>query len=264
MDKKIKKMLIWGAIVTVVIAIISAIIIIVGIYNNNDDTIVAGAMVFILYIAFIIAIFLVRFVNSKFRNNQPVESASNESEDFSDLSYTDKKLLKKYAAIGKDEYNDIGFVSFVNEKITFSAEAKFGYIKDFNNIPGYHLAFTISGTELVSMPEDYDDSMDYEDNLFTVDLGYFDEVLLSTPENDNGIIVDDIENLEGQKIDIQQFKGYVASIKTVESDDIDIGEIRFVKWTKNRKVIKFKLLVGIGLGDIVVGTVELKEDKEAS
>lgn len=51
--------------------------------------------------------------------------------------------------------------------------------------------------------------------------------------------------------------GYIAVINTA-----DLGEIKFVKWNKNSNIIQFKLLVEYGLCDIVVGTVELTENKQ--
>ena len=84
---------------------------------------------------------------------------------------------------------------------------------------------------------------------------------MSTPENDNGIIVNDIENLKGKTIRIKQDEGYFAYVHTAESDEIAIGEITFVEWDKFSKIIKFKLLIDYGLCDIVVGTIKLEEDK---
>jgi len=177
------------------------------------------------------------------------------------LSQVDKKLLEQLASIKEDEFNDIGYVSFVNEGIKFSAKGKYGCIKDFNGKQGYHFGFNIEGIELVDKPEDYEDIVDYEGLLFNIDLAYFEDALLSQPENDNGIIVSDISNLEGKTINIQGQNGYIAQIQTAETDDIDIGEIKFIEWKENSKIIKFKLVVGYGLCDIVVGTVRLIEDK---
>ena len=98
--------------------------------------------------------------------------------------------------------------------------------------------------------------------MFNIELGYYDGELLSESENDNGIIVNDINNLEGKTIKIKQADGYIAVINTADLDEISIGEIKFVKWNKNSKIIHFKLLVEYGLCDIVVGTVELTEDKQ--
>lgn len=56
--------------------------------------------------------------------------------------------------------------------------------------------------------------------------------------------------------------GYIAVINTADLDEISIGEIKFVKCNKNSNIIQLKLLVEYGLCDIVVGTVELTEDKQ--
>ena len=98
--------------------------------------------------------------------------------------------------------------------------------------------------------------------MFNIELGYYDGELLSESENDNGIIVNDINNLGGKTIKFKQADGYIAVINTADLDEISIGEIKFVKWNKNSKIIHFKLLVEYGLWDIVVGTVELTEDKQ--
>lgn len=98
--------------------------------------------------------------------------------------------------------------------------------------------------------------------MFNIELGYYDGELLSKSENDNEIIVNDINNLEGKTIKIKQADGYIAVINTANLDEISIGEIKFVKWNKNSNIIQFKLLVKYGLCDIVVGTVELTEDKQ--
>lgn len=97
--------------------------------------------------------------------------------------------------------------------------------------------------------------------MFNIKLGYYDGKLLSKSENGNGIIVNDIKNLECKTIKIKQADGYIAVINTADLDEISIGEIKFVKWNKNSKIIYFKLLVEYVLCDIVAGTVELTEDK---
>ena len=114
---------------------------------------------------------------------------------------------------------------------------------------------------MVGKPSDYEDVVNYEELLFLVELGYFDGVLLSSSENDNGIIVEDINDLQGKTIQIKQDEGYFAYVHTADSDEVAIGEIEFVKWNENSKIIKFKLIIDYGLCDVVVGTVKLTEDK---
>ena len=98
--------------------------------------------------------------------------------------------------------------------------------------------------------------------MFIIELGYYDSELLSKSENDNEIIVNNINNLKGKTIKIKQTDGYIAVINTADLDEISIGEIKFVKWNKNSNIIQFKLLVEYSLCDIVVGAVELTEDKQ--
>ena len=109
----------------------------------------------------------------------------------------------------------------------------------------YTLAFTPSmvlhngttqTTEMVVNPESeylkelpnhlrsYEDVVNYNELLFLIELGYFDGSLLSIPENDNGIIVKDIDNLQGKTIQIKQDEGYFAYVHTADSDDIAIGD----------------------------------------
>ena len=160
------------------------------------------------------------------------------------------------------DFGEVGYVSFVKAKLKFSANGKFACVKDFNGKKGYHLAFHVSGTKLVSKPEDYDDVVDYESTLFTVELAYFDGIRLSEPENDNGIVVKDIYRLQGKTIKIEQNHGYNAAISTAECDEIDCGEITFEQWDDNAHVISFKLLALYGVNDVIVGKVNLLEDSE--
>ena len=99
--------------------------------------------------------------------------------------------------------------------------------------------------------------------LYNIDLGYFEDIILSTPENDNGVVVvDDLTTLEGKTIKISQDNGYIASIDTAEIDDIDLGEIEFIEWKEDSKIIKFKFLISAGVCDIVAGTLNLIQDEE--
>lgn len=163
------------------------------------------------------------------------------------------------------EYNnrfnvDLGHVVFINQNLKFTAKGKYACVKDFNGIPGYHLAFYIDGTELVFTPENYEDVVNYRDTLFTVELGYFEGNKLSEPENDRGLIVDDIAGLKGKTIKLASDEGYIAQCETVEFDDIDRGEITFEEWDENAHVIYFKLFVSCGVSDIIVGRLTLEQD----
>ena len=168
------------------------------------------------------------------------------------------ELAKKY----KSAMAEVGYVTFLVDGIKFAAEGKFACVKDFNGIKGYHFAFRIEGNKLVSKPDDYDDVLDYESLLFTIEIGYFDGVKLSEPENDNGIVLNDISNLEGKTINIEPNKGYCAHISTVEWDDIDKGEITFEEWNEEKHVISFLLLASNGVSEVIVGKVELLPDND--
>ncbi len=247
--KKNKISLVLWIIFSIVFISFFTILVIGGSKINNDDLVVTGALGLIAFVP--LSIWETISNVNKLKKSTQIT-----------LSQHDKKLLCQFVSIKEDEFNDIGYVSFVNEGIKFSAKGKFGCVKDFNGKQGYHLGFYIEGLELVDKPEDYEDIIDYEGLLFNICLGYFEDSLLSQPENDNGIIVSDVSNLEGKAIQIQGHDGYIAHIHTAESDEIDVGEIKFVEWKENSKIIKFKFVVGYGLCDIVVGTIKLTEDRE--
>jgi|GEM_PF-3230295 len=170
-----------------------------------------------------------------------------------------KRLVKKYKNISNADYGELGVVKFVNEGLSFSAEGKYACIKDYNDKEGFHFAFNICGIKLISSPEGYDDIIDYESNLFRINIGYFDDCGLS-PENDNGVIVKDVSNLQGKTIHFKEDDGYMCDIETVEMDDIDFGEIEFVEWNEQNPIIKFKCIVGCGVSDIVFGKLRLTLD----
>lgn len=250
MKNKKTSLILWIVFSIVFIAFFT-ILVIGGTKVSNDDLVVVGALGLMAFVPLSIWEIISHI-------NKLKKSTLNANI----LSQHDKKLLDQFTSIKDDEFNEVGYVSFVNEGIKFSAKGKYGCVKDFNGKQGYHLGFNIEGIELVDKPKDYEDIVDYEGLLFNIDLGYFEDSLLSQPENDNGIIVNDISNLEGKTIQIQGHDGYIAHIHTAESDEIDVGEIKFIEWKENSKIIKFKLVVGYGLCDIVVGTLKLSEDKE--
>lgn len=171
-----------------------------------------------------------------------------------------KELKKPYHEI--EDYGDLGFVSFVNEKLKFSAKGKFTCIKDLNGIRGYHLAFYIEGTELVYMPEGYDDVIDYQNTLFKIELGDSEEMMLPEDEEKNGIVVKDVSSLKGKTIKLSQNRGYPLYLETVETDYIDCGEITFEEWGEGKHVIRLKAICVYGAHDILVGRLALQPDSE--
>lgn len=180
-----------------------------------------------------------------------------------DLYY---KTVAETQALVK-QFNDrfdveLGQVCFIHQNLKFTAKGKFACVKDFNGERGYHLAFYIEGTELVSTPENYDDVINYRDTLFTVEIGYFEGNKLSQPENDRGVVVDDVSDLKGKTVKITADGGYIACVRTAETDDIDTGEITFEEWDENSHVIYFKLFVSCGVSDIIVGRLQLPQDTE--
>lgn len=256
---KNKIVLIAGIVASSIFTILFAFILLLGIANENDDLIVAGTLTLI----FCVPLFAWEIFSSikKYKNNNsnPIVATASIKESVAKQN----GLEDKYSSIGKDQYNEVGYVHFVNEGLKFESKGKYAYIEDFNGIKGYHLAFNIYGTKLVETPEGYDDVIDYETFLYNIDLGYFEDIILSTPENDNGVaIVKDLNTLEGKTIKITQDGGYIATIDTAEIDDIDLGEIEFVEWNEESKIIKFKFLISAGVCDIVAGTLKLTQDEE--
>lgn len=177
------------------------------------------------------------------------------------------RILSEQELLLADKYNkvtnfgDVGFVSFIHAGLKFAAEGTFACVKDFNNLPGYHFAFNVIGTKLVDKPHEYDDVLHYEECLFSIELACFDGVKLSE-ENNNGIVLDSIDNLQGKTIQLKKNSGYVAQIATVEWDEINYGEITFEQWDENAHIISFKLLATAGVSEVITGKVKLLEDTE--
>lgn len=172
-------------------------------------------------------------------------------------------LMIKYKRVDFVNACEEGFVKFLSDDLTFAATGKYYIEKDFCGKKGYHLAIEISGTDLVKTPEDYTDTLDYESSLFRINIGYFDGIALSTPENDNGVILAEDEHLQGVTVYLEQNSGYVFSIDTVECDDLDCGQIKILEWNKNRHTIAFKCLASCGVADVICGKIDLQYDTEA-
>lgn len=160
-----------------------------------------------------------------------------------------------YADVNIDDCKELNQVTFANEGIAFSAQGRFTVKKDFNGVKGAHLALQISGTELISAPEDYTDVFDYENNLFKLNIGYFEDSPL-TEENKTGIILPE-SSFINKKIKFSSNKGYVCDLDTAESDEIDFGELEILEYTENSLTIFFKCLVIEWVSDVVYGKVKL-------
>ena len=165
-----------------------------------------------------------------------------------------------YAALDYKKCGELGFVNFTREGITFSAEGKFAIQKDFKGIKGNHLALQIYGTKMVSTPEEYDDVLDYESNLFKLNIGYFDDCPFAE-ENDTGLIMPE-EDLTDKEIFFASNNGYCCDLDTAESDDIDYGEFVILEHTEDSLTISFKCMVKYGAADVLYGKVKLIRDSQ--
>ncbi len=165
-----------------------------------------------------------------------------------------------YAALDYKKSSEIGFVNFTREGIKFSAEGKFATQKGFKGIKGNHLALQIYGTKMISTPEEYDDILDYESNLFKLNIGYFDEVPFAE-ENNSGLILPE-ENLTDKGIFFASNNGYCCGLETAESDDIDYGEFVILEHTEDSLTISFKCMVKYGAADVIYGKVKLIRDSQ--
>lgn len=154
-------------------------------------------------------------------------------------------------------YPNVGTAKFLKEKLEFKVEGKFAYKKDFKGIPGYHFAFKIKSNEITYMPPNYDNICGYDG--FCAEVGYFEEMPLAD-ENDCGVIVQDLENLQNKTITLDYETGYVFHFTTVEMDDIDYGQITILEFNKDYIIVAFKLAVNCGLNDVVVGTAKLTRE----
>ena len=175
-------------------------------------------------------------------------------------SALDGYLTATYANIDCKECGDMGYVNFARENLGFSAEGRFAVEKDFKGIKGNYLALQIRGTQLVSTPEDYDDVLDYESNLFTLNLGYFEDCPF-TEENDTGLILPD-GDIKGKAIRFSSDGGYVCNFDTAETDDIDRGELVISQLSDDSLTLSFKCLVGCGAAEVVYGKVTLTREKQ--
>lgn len=175
-------------------------------------------------------------------------------------SAMDGYLTATYANLDCTACGDLGYVNFARENLVFSAEGKFTVTEDFNGIKGKHLALQIRGTGLVSSPEDYDDVLDYESNLFTLNIGYFEDFPL-TEENDTGLILPE-GGVTGKIIRFSSDGGYVCNLDTAETDDIDRGELVISNLNEDSLTLSFKCLIGCGAAEVVYGKVTLMREKQ--
>ncbi len=245
--RKELKTIIISAVVFILLAIGVAV---AGVFFYNDGMIAIGITCAVLFVL----LYTWEIISAILERKKAKAEGAKLTED-------DKKLIQKFKDLKEEDYSEVGKVKFVVEGLKFDAEGKFACVENFNGKEGQHFAFNIKGTNLCEKPEGYEDVVRYEECLFGINLGYFEDIALSIPENENGIVVKDVSALEGQTIEIDTASGYVSTIDTVETDDITYGEIKFVKWNNRTKIISFKFIVDSGLCDIVAGTVKLSKEK---
>ncbi len=171
-------------------------------------------------------------------------------------------LADTYNNINFKELGDSGYVNFARENLIFSSEGKFTIEKDFNGVEGTHLALQIRGTKIVSKPTDYDDVLDYETYLFTLNVGYFENCPF-TEENDSGLILPQ-EDIIGKSIRFSSNGGYVCNLDSVETDDVERGELLISEMTEESMIISFKCLVECGAADVLYGKIKLIRDPQNS
>ena len=171
-------------------------------------------------------------------------------------------LNDAYDNINCKECSALGYVNFARENLIFSAEGKFTIEKNFNGVKGAHLALQIRGTKIVSKPTDYDDVLDYETYLFTLNIGYSEDCPF-TEENDIGLILPK-EDLIGKSIPFSSNGGYVCNLDSVETDGVDSGELVISEMTEESMIIGFKCLVEYGAADVLYGKIQLIRDSQNS
>ncbi|MDE6411485.1 MAG: hypothetical protein K2L02_02995 [Clostridia bacterium] len=170
-------------------------------------------------------------------------------------------LSATYVNVNCKECGELNQVTFVRENLVFSAEGKFCIKKDFKGIEGNCLAFQIRGTKMISSPENYDDVLDHESNLFTLNVGYFEDRPFTDEENDTGLTLPE-GHFTDFIIPFSSNNGYVCNLDTEESDEIDRGELFISEMTEDSLTVSFKCMVGYGAAEVICGKVKLTRDSE--
>lgn len=225
------------------------------------------ALCILLFIAAFVFAFLCRYYTKRSENNVSYLKDLRDKVVAANNSYN-KYLADIYANIdiedckSNEENKNFNQVAFMNEGIVFSAQGTFTVKKDFNGVKGNHLALQICGTKLLSAPKDYADVLDYENNLFKLNIGYFEDCPL-TEENDNGLILPEVDYIN-KTISFSSGRGYVCDLDTAESDEIDCGELVISEFTENSLNIIFKCIVKYGAADVVFGAVNLTRETRVS
>ena len=207
--------------------------------------------------AFILARQFDKQFNKKSKKSEILQQTSNEQLSSSKLLNEEDEIDKLYKSI--KQYPKLGVAKFVKSGMEFDIDGTFYYKKDYNDIEGYHFAFFIKSTKLNYIPENNDDF--YLFNEFFAEIGYHDEFPLEE-ENECGVIVQDLKNINNTTIDLDYNDGYVFILYTVDFDTIDYGQLKIIEFNNDTITISFKLAVKEGLDDIAIGTVKLKLDTQ--
>ena len=174
---------------------------------------------------------------------------------------TAEELKQRYDSI--QDYGECGFIHHWGAKDTpYATSGKYKLIKDYNGITGYHLALEIRGNVFLTLHIDNKQVSGATPSwLFRLNIGYHDDVALSTNENDNGIILD-TDDLQGKTIPFKADDGYMCDVELDECDDIDYGTIEVIKWNEVDHIIAFKCVVESGVNAVFYGTVNLLPDTQ--
>lgn len=251
MDKKHRKVLL----ISIIPSVISLIVGMFFIMNNDDnDTLAMIASIIMGTVLVCSCIFWIVYYKKYTSNGISSKDMKALHER---LAQASKKINELYEKT--EFFNKVGFAKFAEDGLEFEVIGKFAVIKDFNGKTGDHFAFEITATEMTSKPEDYADVCDYENVGFSISVGYFDGSPLSD-ENESGVVITDFSNIVGKTVELNGKGGYDFTITTVECDEIEKGQIAFIKHYNNELTIAFKFSIPWGLYDVVTGTVALKRD----
>ena len=166
---------------------------------------------------------------------------------------------KKTEKINIDE-NEVNKAKFENDGLEFSIVGKYYEQENYNDVKGFHYAFLIESKEMIYKPEDYDDVCDYESSGFRINIAYFENFPFN--ECEKGIVLKSkLKDLK-KTIKINPSNEYIFEIDTVETDEIDYGEITVLESNGDELTISFKFVVKAGLCDTVSGIVKLSKDTE--
>jgi hypothetical protein len=172
-------------------------------------------------------------------------------------------LAKIYKIYDNTELpSEVGTARFVKHGLEFEVEGRFATAKDADGKGGRRFAFEITATKLTKKPENYDDMYCYEHTDFVISVGYRDGEPFPDDSEETGVMIPNISDTEGRIFELNYKSCYDFDISTAETDEMDKGQIKFLNRNDGEQTIAFKFAVSMGLNDVVVGAVSLKEDRE--